>query len=906
MREDARPTSESEDVKPRGDGASDGGRYIERAGALGTLTRAFDRACTENKLGFALLIGEPGMGKSRTIRELGSHIAAKHGSARVLAGEDDGETVAYGAFARLLGVRFGVRPGEPTESVHERIRAVASELLPGPRVTEVTHLVAHLMRVPIADSPVVTPLAESPQQLEARTFLALRRLLAADAERAPLVLVLENLELCGTETINLLHYLAAGLGGSPVLIAATAREQLYDRYPHFGEGDVPLEQVYLGALTPEESETLLREQCRAVGDLPEDLVTRARQLGGSPRAIFELVRLLHESHIIRDEEGEAQAIDEGLLAEAEIPTTYDGLVQRRLEVMPAEQRETLEKAAVIGDPFWLDFVAAIGRIESAPKDDPDGPTLNEIATSKDQGRARIADILTDLGRREWIEEVSEPRLVGEREFRFAYAHLRDAVYAGTDEAKRRRYHKLAAQWLELRPEGSSEGLQEDVGHHLERAGDVEAATARYQRAADAARAGFFNDKAIRLYAHALSSLGTADRAARIMLWHDLGSVYELRGDFDAALGAFERMLRLAWVTASRAKAAVAYNKMGRVWRRKGDANLALKYLERGRAMFEQCGDTRGIAGSLDDLGSVLRVLGRYDEAYANVTKGLELRGRRGDQRSIAQSLSNLGKIEKVRGRFGEALRCHREALGIRRSVGDRAGVIASLNSLAILAFERDDHEQARRGWESALAEAEEIGALPLQAMALTNLGELALLESRYDEAQRRLEDGLDIAEEIDDRRSIVEATRNLALLEHAAGDSATARELAHDAHRYAEGAGLRDAEGRALITLGEVFAGAAFEADQTIAQPAEGESAPAEIYFSRGIDALRRLEDSAELARALELYGRYKLDSAQVTAARELLKESAERFRTLGLPQAERVQTLLAEITPDEAAQPPS
>src|SRR5262249_32659468 len=67
------------------------------------------------------------------------------------------------------------------------------------------------------------------------------------------------------------------------------------------------------------------------------------------------------------------------------------------------------------------------------------------------------------------------------------------------------------------------------------------------------------DRATRLYAAALGCLGQGDLASRIHLWHDLGSVFQLKGDHDSALGAFERMLRLAWVVASRTKAAVAFN-----------------------------------------------------------------------------------------------------------------------------------------------------------------------------------------------------------------------------------------------------------------------------------------------------------------------------------------------------------
>ena len=45
--------------------------------------------------------------------------------------------------------------------------------------------------------------------------MALKRLLTAEAERHPVVIIVENLELCGTDTINFLQYLAAGMRDQP-------------------------------------------------------------------------------------------------------------------------------------------------------------------------------------------------------------------------------------------------------------------------------------------------------------------------------------------------------------------------------------------------------------------------------------------------------------------------------------------------------------------------------------------------------------------------------------------------------------------------------------------------------------------------------------------------------------------
>ena len=116
-------------------------------------------------------------------------------------------------------------------------------------MTEIAHLVAHLLRVPFDDSPVVTPLLESPQRLEARLFMALKRMLTAEAETRPVVLVVENLELCGNDTINFLQYLAAGMRDQPVAILGTATQALYERHPAFGDGEVAPAKIELGPLT---------------------------------------------------------------------------------------------------------------------------------------------------------------------------------------------------------------------------------------------------------------------------------------------------------------------------------------------------------------------------------------------------------------------------------------------------------------------------------------------------------------------------------------------------------------------------------------------------------------------------------------------------------------------------------
>ncbi|HUS67712.1 MAG TPA: tetratricopeptide repeat protein [Kofleriaceae bacterium] len=872
-------------------------RYTGRASALGPLMEAVERARKTRSISFLVLVGEPGMGKSSTVVELARTLEKSAPDTRCLVGAADGSGVLYAPFARLLSARFGITPSEPLVDSREKIIAGVGEVMPAARVTETAHLVAHLMRIPFPDSPIIGPLAESPQHLEARTFLALRRFVAADAAAGPLVLCFENLEQAETETINLLHYLVAGLQGSPVVILGTARESIYDRHPSFGDVDVTPTRIDLGPLTDAEAEGLLRELCRPLERVPDSLVKHAVRVGRSPRALFELMRFLLESNIIVRAGGASWRVDEAALDEAALPEDHEELVAERVRILPDAERDVLEMASVIGETFWMDGVVALIRVRDDRSPDPDGPTLAEIAAAGDQTRSSAAAAMVRLIENEWVVPVPVSSVPGEHEYRFAYPYLWSNVYDSIQGDARRTYHRVVAQYLELRPQGRAAMAQEETARHLELAGDAAGAAARYRRAADFARKSFFNDRAIRLYSQALACLGEADLAARIHLWHDLGSVYELKGDYEAALGGFERMLRLAWVCASRTKAAVAFNKMGRVWRRKGDLKLALEYLERGLELFEQSADLRGIGGSFDDIGSVLYLLGRYDEAYEKVTVGLARRGHGGDKRSIAHSLSNLGNIQKDRGRTEDALTCHQEALEIRRAVGDRAGAITSLNNLAVLAYERGDREDARRGWEQALTEAEEIGALPLQALTLGNLGELALEEDRTEEARRRLEEALEIAQEIDDRQLQVEALRNLALLEHAGGDGPRSRQLAQRAYQVASTAGLRDNEGRALLTLGQVFTGTSMMDDErTVERPRHGEAPIADAYFARGVELLRQIGNQSELARGLDRYGRYKIEQGDTPGGVALLREAQGLYGRLGMREATEVERLLGAV----------
>jgi tetratricopeptide (TPR) repeat protein len=873
-------------------------RFVGRRDFLEQLTARFSACVEHRELAFLALAGAPGVGKTRLARELGRAARVAVPGARVLYGRCGGPGAdTYAAVARLFAARFGIADGDDAATARDKVQAGVAEVIAAERVSEVSHLLAHLCGCPFPQSPIIESLAEVPAQLELRIFVAVRRFLAADAEVSPLLLVFDEVERASSESVNMFLFLAAGLGEAPVMILALGRPEMLEVHGRLGAGDHPPERIDLPALAADECATLFEELLRPVGAIPDSLQSFARErLGGSPRAAHELARLLVEAGVVQPTPS-GWRLDRAMLKATQLPETAEDLPQARLKILDESERLLLQKAAIMGEAFWLDAVVALVR--SQPHGgDPDGPSLAEIAKAGERTRVAIGEAFARLARRGWLVESTRTSIPGELEYHFAYPPLWDLVYQTIPEENRTSDHRVVAQWLSLTPEGRSEKREEVVARHLERCGDAAGASHHYRRAADVARSAYQNERAIQLYQITLRCLGLTHVAARIITWHDLGSVYQLRGEYEHALNAYERMLRLAWVLSSRSKAAVAFNKMGRVWRDKGDLKVALEYLERGLELFQQAGDERGVAGSLDDVGQVLWLLDRYEQAMERSLTALEKRRELGDLRSIAWSLVNVGNIHKGLGRFAQAGECYREALAHQRETHDRLGEAETLSALGALHFDRGEISEAHGHWELGLRIAEEIGAVPSEVLLRTQLGELLLALERLPEARKHLEEAISLAQDIDEKRQQSEAARNLGLLALRQGRFDEAQQLSRRALDLAEPAGFRQESGRALLAIAEVRSRLT-KGRGTALKPNLSDTAgntPAETYYMRAIDLFREVGNDGELAKALERFGRHRLDRGDRENARRLLGEARDLYQKVGSALAEQLDEVLTGL----------
>ncbi len=434
------------------------------------------------------------------------------------------------------------------------------------------------------------------------------------------------------------------------------------------------------------------------------------------------------------------------------------------------------------------------------------------------------------------------------------------------------------------PRAASPVQQEEVGRHLALAGE----TARGRDplpplGRGRARRSITNEKAIRLFDRALACLGGQDLAQRIHIWHDLGSVYELIGDFEAALGAFERMLRLSWVAASKTKAAVAFNKMGRVWRRKGDLKLALEYLERGLELFrgaERC----AVASRARSTTSARRC--RCSAATTRRTRRSPRRSR-----AAARAATSARSRPRCRGSATSSrtavstsprYTCHKEALELRKAIGDRWGAdrVAEQPRGAVVRARRC-RERAEPAGSRRCPRPRQIGALPLAALILTNLGEVALVDGKLEEARSRLENALEIIEDVEDRGLESECCRHLATLEKLQGQPRGGPRARRARTRGRQEVGPAREGGPGLLTLGDVLSTSLYDA--TDHADGADTALDASVAYAKAIDVLREIGNEAALGKALYAFGRYKAETGALADGKDMLRDAIAVFAKLGL-----------------------
>lgn len=863
-----------------------------REAELARLQEALAQVTAGRRRRFVLVCGEEGIGKSRLVERLHQLCEQRMEDIHLLWGRCDDPGLPYDGLQRLLRARYYIPLHAHGEQAQRALLDGVRATLRNPVADDLAHLIAYLLGFPWAQSATYARYDDDPARILAAARRALAQLLARDAQREPLVLVLEDLHKASAETLALLRGLDEELAEAPILWLGlvTTPCDLEARAPWLLEG-ARAEALTLTPLADKDARALIAGALRSPqGALPEALLewVCARAMGHPLRLLRTLEALAQQGALAL--EGSGCAVDLARLAAMGAPEGGDALERAHLEGLDPDAARLLGLAALQGEEFWLEGVQALDRARAPFPAHEEAPWHGEARDAQVQA---IFDALIerDLLRRRDQDQDPLPALQG---LFFKHGLERRLALEAIPAPERAALHRQVAHWLTLTASspGQRGPLLERIADHFLQGERPHEAARLWIEAAQRAAAQHRHASARALLGRALVHLPEDALCERLELLLQLGSAHEAAGDAEAALGRFTEALTEAWRLGARGKAAAALNKTGRVHRRQGRYSAALAQLERALALFEAAGDDAGVAASVSDIGQIFAAQGHYDEAERRFQRALALRRALEDPRSEALELHHLGTIYLGRGDFKEALQMLRQALALRRAQSDRAGVARTLNNLAAICHQRGDMDQARALYQEAAAIADDIDDLSLRGVLHNNLGEIALAQGELARAQEHLTLARDLTQGLGERPTLFDTLRNLGQLSLRRGDLAQAVQHGEEALSLARAMEAPERVGVALRSLAQMYAATLFDLERR-----QEHAALAERYFQESLQTLERVGNAAELGHTRAAYGNFLLEQGQLVQGRKHLEMARAIFERLDMRRPlEKTDQLIGEL----------
>ena len=690
--------------------------FVGRDVELKQLHGAFDEALAGHG-SLAMVVGEPGIGKTSLCEQLAGYVAERGGKTLVGHCYEEGSlSLPYLAFVEA--VRSHVLVLEPND-LKAQLGHGADEL------ARIVPEIRERMQIELG-----TP--GDPEEERYRLLQAASDFLRNAAAVQPLLIVLEDLHDADRGTLDMLTHLARNLSGSRLLVVGTYRDVQVDRAHPLSSALAELrrvtsfERIALRGLTQDEVHRML--QAIAGHDVPwrwAEVVHR--QTEGNPLFVQEVMRYLVEEGLLAREGGELQRVGDEPLANR-IPEGLRDVIGKRMTRLSDACNRVLSVAAVIGREFSLDVLQRV------------------VGTSEEElfgaiKEARAAGV------------VEERIAVGASvSYRFTHAFFRQTLYEEMIAPERIRLHQQVARALEEAYAGQVEAHASELAEHSSYSSDPADLSKAVEYGEVAARQAvgmYAYGEAVRLLEQALrvqQVLGPGDKAKRCDLLLALGEAMLPGGE---PLAAVEKIAPEAWELADaleddrRASQACLIALRG--MRRYGSvaSEETAQYLE-----WVERADRHTAPGTPERV-EVDSSLANAEQAAGHVREAVDLR------RKVLEAARQLGDVETLFSAawplfhpvFLPQQREERLALAEEFTSLPRAGVSAATLSRILfmggVAFMHNgDREHAEHVW----GQLADLGARTRDPEALLRPllaeGLLMLLDGRLEEA---LEAGVRIA-----------------------------------------------------------------------------------------------------------------------------------------------------------------
>ncbi|HEY89307.1 MAG TPA: tetratricopeptide repeat protein [Thermoflexia bacterium] len=682
-------------------------QMVERDVELLILQNAFHAAMADATTHIVTVVGEAGVGKSRLLHEFDNWLKSlsfceecEPNSFVRLKGHTAPEMqhIPYSIIRDMFALRLGIRESDSAAITLEKFRTRTAEVLEPDKAD----LIGHLIGFDFSASRAVSNLLGSGSftQLAIANLTTYLRAITA----TPTIIFFEDIHWADNSSLNLIAHIVTAIPDARLLIVCLARPPFFKRRPHWGAASDNYTRLDLKPLSRRASRVLVSEILQKIPQLPDalrDLIVEGA--AGNPFYVEELIKMLIEDGVIL--RGEARwRVELERLAEVRVPPTLTGILQARLDSLPADEKRVLQQASVVGWRFWDAAVTklASNETEAAPVD-----ALLAVAKS-----------------RELIFQREYSAFAGTNEYIFKHAILRDVIYETVLLKRRRVYHTQVAQWLEAHAGKRIGEYLSLIAGHYELAGEKRRAVEYLRRSGEKSRQTSAYHDAISAFERALTLLPKDDLSDRVPLLIGLGYAYRQVSDSPLAVQRFEEGLALARAPSisNPQMEVAALNGLGWTAMGQGAYTEARQLLEQSLVLAREINDRQGAAIALYNLGDVAYRQGDGATAERCAEKSLTICRELADQQGMAFAFRVLGFAAHLRGEYAETTHYHRESQQIYREIGDRWGVATCFINLGEAARKQHLYEEAAQYYEESLPLFQEIDNRIGVAIALLNLG----------------------------------------------------------------------------------------------------------------------------------------------------------------------------------------
>ena len=691
-----------------------GGVFVGRQREMGEL-----KACLEDALSgrgrLVTLVGEPGIGKTRTAQELATYAGLR--SAQVLWGRCYKEQGMPPYWPWVQAIRSYVREREPDQLRSEK----------GAGAADIAEVVSDVKdRLPDLSPP---PQLDSPEQARFRLFDSITAFLKSASQKQPLVLVLDDLHWADQPSLLLLQFVARELGNSRLLLIGTYRDMELSRQHPLAEslGELTRERLFqrvlLRGLSQQDVARFI--EVAAGVDPPAGLVEAVHtQTEGNPLFVTEVVRLLvQEGELTAERTGDRDSWT------VRIPEGVREVIGRRLNRLSQRCNETLTIASVIGREFDLRQLV---------------PLIEDISED------RLLDVLEEALGARVLEEL--PQAVGR--YQFTHALIKETLTEELTLTRRVRLHARIAETLEQLYGEDAEAHAAELAHHFALAEAVlgtDKLVSYSLLAGEKALAAYANEDALAhfergLVARGITLSGTeaaSDAEAAALLFglgraqlstvvrHEMPrAVANLRRSFDyyAEVGEPDRAVSVA-----------QHRFPSRVGQSTGAAELI------SRALGLIAADSHEAGQLLSRQGYVLGTEeGDYLEAHEAFEHALSIAQREHDAGLEMRTLAEAARVDRLHNRLKESANKGSRAIELASRLGDLYALAgASYESYNVL-YKTGDPLTGQLHASAMLAAAEQLrDRFMLTSGHLAN-GILSQLAGDWGSARRFFDRGLEV------------------------------------------------------------------------------------------------------------------------------------------------------------------